>query len=68
LLATAVKLRSGVVLVAGYAGTLLMSRDSGESFVALESPTKAIAELIELPDGNVLALGEAGTTVIPAPK
>jgi len=31
------------------------------------APATAVAELLELPDGQVLALGEAGATVLPLP-
>lgn len=65
ILAAAVKLKSAAILLAGGSGTLLESRDDGRSFSPRpDAPGKAIAELIELPDGNLLALGEAGATVI----
>ncbi len=68
LLAAAAVTANGSILLAGYAGTLLLSRDDGLTFNPLDSPTKAVAELVELPNGNVLALGETGATVIPAPR
>lgn len=68
LLATAAKLRGNLVVLAGQARTLLVSRDYGQTVTpwaaALET---AIAEVVELPDGSILALGEAGATVLPKP-
>ena len=68
LLATAVRLRNGVVVVAGQGRAFLVSRDDGRSF-ATWSPglTTGVAELIEAPDGRLLAVGEAGVTPLPAP-
>jgi photosystem II stability/assembly factor-like uncharacterized protein len=68
LLASALKLSGGAIMLAGYAGTLLISEDNGRSFRTVPSPTKAIAKLIELPSGDVLALGEAGVAVVPSPR
>lgn len=67
LLATAVCLRSGIIIVAGQARSFLVSRDGGASF-APWSPglTTSVAELIEAPDGRLLAVGEAGVTSLPA--
>jgi len=68
LLATAVRLRSGVIVFAGQARSFFVSRDDGRS-VSPWSPglTTGVAELVEAPDGTVLALGEAGLTPLPAP-
>lgn len=66
LLAAACQLHSGEIVLAGQSRTLLVSKDSGTSFTA--SPqrlTTAIAFLIEVQDGVVLALGEAGATRLP---
>ena len=66
LLATGTKLKGGAVFLAGEARTLLASTDAAKSFVPPPATiATAIAELIELPDGNLLAVGEAGATVIP---
>ena len=63
--ATAVRLKDGTLVLAGQARTVWVSRDAGVSLRAMaEAPTTAIAELVELPDGKVLAVGEAGVTVI----
>jgi photosystem II stability/assembly factor-like uncharacterized protein len=68
LLATGVKLRSGAIVLAGHARALLVSRDRGQTFIAPAHPlATAVAELLEMPDGNLLALGEAGATVLPPP-
>jgi photosystem II stability/assembly factor-like uncharacterized protein len=63
LLATAVRLRNNLVLTGGQAGSLLISRDLGRTLTLFpDGPGTGIAELLELPDGSVLALGEAGAT------
>jgi photosystem II stability/assembly factor-like uncharacterized protein len=68
LLATAVTLRSGVVVLAGQARAFLISRDSGRSFQSWEPPiTTAVAELLEAPNGLLLAFGEAGVTRLEPP-
>ena len=68
LFATAVRLRSGVIVVAGQARSFAVSRDDGRSF-APWSPglTTAVAELLEAADGTLLAFGEQGVTRLPAP-
>jgi photosystem II stability/assembly factor-like uncharacterized protein len=68
LLATAVRLRDGTIVVAGQARSFLVSRDNGASFTAW-SPglTTGVAELAEAPDGRPLAFGEEGVTHLPAP-
>ena len=46
-----------------------MSRDHGVTFTVVpEILPGGIAELLELPDGNLLALGEAGATVLEVTK
>ena len=68
LLATAAQLKSNYIYLSGYAKTLLLSKDYGKSFAAVDSPPpKGVAELVELPDGSVLALGDGGVTVLPRP-
>ncbi len=67
ILATALRQKSDTLLLAGGTGTLLASHDGGRNFAPTGVvPTKAIAELIELPNGSLLALGEAGATLIEA--
>lgn len=68
LLATATRLRNGLIVVAGQGRAFLVSRDEGRSF-APWSPglTTGVAELLEAPDGQLLAVGEAGVTPLPAP-
>jgi photosystem II stability/assembly factor-like uncharacterized protein len=68
LLATAARLRTGLIVAAGQGRTFLVSRDEGRSF-APWSPglTTGVAELLEAPDGQLLAVGEAGVTPLPAP-
>lgn len=61
LLATALRLRSNFILVGGHARTLWLSRDYGVGFKPVAAaPTTAVAEYLELGDGAVLAVGEAG--------
>jgi len=68
LLATGLRLKGSPLVFAGQARTLIVSRDHGQSFTALDGAlSTGVAELLELPDGNVLALGEAGATVLPKP-
>ncbi len=68
LVMTAVRLRTGVIVFAGQARMFFLSRDGGRT-VAPWSPglTTGVAELVEAPDGTLLALGEAGATPLPAP-
>lgn len=52
---------SGVIWIAGQARTLLVSEDGGKTVAALaNAPETAIAELLDLGQNTVLALGEAG--------
>ncbi len=68
LLATAVRLRGGAIVLAGQARTFLVSHDDGHSFAAWATAmTTPVAELVEAPDGRLLALGETGVTPLPAP-
>ena len=61
LLATALRLKSNFLIVGGHARTLWLSRDYGVSFKPVPAaPTTAVAEYLELGDGAVLAVGEAG--------
>jgi photosystem II stability/assembly factor-like uncharacterized protein len=62
LLATAVKLKSNFIVLAGQVRGLLVSTDYGETLVRRAAGANAIAELLELPDGNLLTLGEGGAT------
>jgi photosystem II stability/assembly factor-like uncharacterized protein len=66
--ATTVRLRSGVIVVAGQSRLFAVSRDVGRSF-APWSPglTTGVAELVEAPDGTPLAFGEDGVTRLPVP-
>jgi photosystem II stability/assembly factor-like uncharacterized protein len=68
LFATAVRLRSGVIVVAGQARSFAVSRDEGRSFAPwAPGLTTGVAELIEASDGTLLAFGEQGITHLPAP-
>lgn len=68
LLATGIRLRSNLILIGGPARALAVSRDYGLTFSLLPgAPTTAVSELLELPDGSVLALGEAGATPVIVP-
>ena len=68
LLATALQLRGNILVFAGQARVLLVSRDYGRTVVPWAAPLlTAVAELLETPAGTILALGEAGATLLPAP-
>ena len=68
LLAAGLQLRSNHLLLAGQARTLLLSRDYGKTFAASDRAlTTGIAELLELEDGRILALGEAGVSLLTLP-
>ncbi len=68
LLSTAIRLKSGVILLAGQARSWLVSRDRGQTFQTWQPPiTTAVSELIEAPNGMILAFGEAGVTRLESP-
>ena len=55
------KLPDGALVLAGNGGTVLVSRDNGESFVPLATgSTKAFARAILGPPGAVILIGETG--------
>ncbi len=69
LLATTAKLKSGALFLGGQSQSLLVSRDYGATFSSVPDCLPAgIARLLALPDGNLLALGEAGVTVLEASR
>lgn len=69
LLAASLRLRHNVVVLAGHARVLLVSRDTGKTVAPWDAPVgTAIAELLETPDGRILALGEAGATLLAPPR
>jgi photosystem II stability/assembly factor-like uncharacterized protein len=68
MLATGVRLRNGTLVLAGQARTFVVSRDGGRSFAPwAPGLTTSIAQLLEAPDGTLLAFGEAGVSILPAP-
>lgn len=68
MLAAGCRLGSGTVLLAGGARWFFASEDDGRTFRRIELPlTSAVAELLPLPDGRVLALGEAGISILRLP-
>lgn len=67
LYATAIRLRNERILLAGNTRTLAQSADQGRSFAASRATAaSALAELLELPDGHVLGVGETGVTLFPS--
>jgi photosystem II stability/assembly factor-like uncharacterized protein len=69
LLATAVRRMSGYVVFGGPARSVLVSSDAGKSVRASTvGRTTAIAELLELNNGALLALGEEGPSLLEAPR
>lgn len=68
LLATAAQVAAGTIIVAGQAGSFLVSHDRGDTVVSWRPVLKTgVAELLILPDDTLLALGEAGATILPKP-
>ncbi len=68
LLATAIRTRGGPLLFAGQARAVFVSRDGGNTIASIPGAlATAVAELLELPDGRLLAFGEAGVTLFPPP-
>ncbi len=66
---TAVRLRLGTIVLAGQARSFAISRDGGKTFQAWEPPlSSAVAELIEAPNGQLLAFGEAGVHRLESPE
>jgi photosystem II stability/assembly factor-like uncharacterized protein len=69
LILTAVKLKNGTIVLAGQARAFFVSKDDGRSFHAWQPGlTTAVAELLEAPNGALLAFGEAGVTRLPKPE
>lgn len=69
LLQTAVQLKSGVIILAGQARATFISHDNGLTLRSWETGlTTAVAQLLEAPDGTLLAFGEAGATRLPQPE
>ncbi len=69
LLTTALKLKSGSLFLAGQARALYVSRDGGLTFNHWQiSLNSAIAELLEAPDGDIVALGDGGAARIRPPS
>jgi hypothetical protein len=68
LIATALQLKTGGLVFAGQARAISRSWDEGVTLTPwAPGLTSAVAELLETPDGAVLALGEAGATLLPKP-
>ena len=68
LIATALLLRNHTVVFAGQARTFGLSRDLGLTTAPWPVPVaSAVSSVVELPDGRILVLGEAGATVLPPP-
>ncbi len=59
-------LASGAILLGGEDGTLYLSTDQGRHFTPLaQTEPMAIFDLIEAPDGDILAAGSGGIMTIP---
>jgi photosystem II stability/assembly factor-like uncharacterized protein len=68
LLAAGIRMKGNHLVFAGQARALLVSRDHGKSVTSAPgAPATGVAELLELPDGRLLALGEGGATLLPKP-
>lgn len=69
LLSTAVKTKTGMIVLAGQARVFLVSQDDGRSFVPWETPlTTAVAKIVEAPDGSLLTFGEGGVNRLRPPQ
>jgi len=69
LIMTAIKMKNGVIVLAGQARSFSVSKDNGRTFHLWQPGlTTAVAELLEAPDGTLLAFGEAGATRLPKPE
>jgi photosystem II stability/assembly factor-like uncharacterized protein len=69
LILTAAKLKNGTIVLAGQARAFFISKDNGRTFRSWQPGiTTGVAELIEAPDGTLLAFGEAGVTHLPKPE
>lgn len=67
--ASALRLKSGTILIAGQARSFIASRDGGRTFRTWQTPlTTAVAEIVEAPNGMILAFGEAGVTRLDPPE
>lgn len=68
MLAASCRLSNGTILLAGASRWFFVSEDDGRTFRRITLPlTTAVAELLPLPDGRVLALGEAGVAILQLP-
>jgi photosystem II stability/assembly factor-like uncharacterized protein len=62
------RLPDGAIVLAGAAGTALVSRDNGQSFQPITTQTtRAFAKAVVAGKDHVLLLGETGATFIPLP-
>ena len=56
-----VELTDSTIVIVGLKGTILTSRDGGNSFTVISrSDRRGLASVAELAPGHVLAVGEAG--------
>lgn len=67
LIATALRLSNGTILFAGQSRSGAISRDNGATITSWTASASAVAELMELSDGSILVLGEAGAVRVPKP-
>ena len=68
LLSTALKTKSGLIVLAGQARVFLVSRDDGQTFSSWNTPiTTAVAKIVEAPDGSLLTFGESGVNRLRPP-
>jgi photosystem II stability/assembly factor-like uncharacterized protein len=68
LIDAAARARNGTLVFAGQSRALFVSHDSGQTVAPWPVAfTTGVAELLALPDGTILALGEAGAALLPEP-
>ena len=62
------KLADGALVLAGNAGTVLVSRDNGVTFTRIPAgTTRAFAKALALDGNNILLLGETGARILALP-
>lgn len=70
LIMAGVRLKSGVIVLAGLGGNFSVSRDGGHTFAAWKPAafTGGVASLLETADGALLAVGESGAVRLLLPE
>jgi photosystem II stability/assembly factor-like uncharacterized protein len=68
LIATGIQLQNGLIVLGGSGARLMVGEPDAKAFREYgASRRNAVAEILELPNGNLLTLGEGGATIVPKP-